>query len=77
MNNNGYLERNKPSQAEDCPRQNCKNTWAVHEEAWYMAGRTPSSNRPQHRHSYSYDQFDERLRANPIQKRGHSKYLRG
>ena len=29
------------------------------------------------RHSYSYDQFDERLRTGPIRRRGHSKYLSG
>ena len=28
--------------------------------------------KPYFRHSYSYDQFDERLRARPIPKRGHS-----
>ena len=33
--------------------------------------------RPKFRHSYSYDQFDERVRAKPIQKSRHRKYLRG
>jgi len=35
------------------------------------------ANRPVHRHSYVYDMFEERLRASPLQGRGHSKYLRG